>query len=63
MEDSAIYLGTYLLQKDMRIRLPKAVLSNLNLEKGKSNFDIYINPKEKILILKVHYNEDNNYAE
>ena len=42
MNDTNIYLDTYVLQQDMRIRLPKAVLSNLNVEKGKTKFDIYL---------------------
>lgn len=41
MADSCIYLDTYVVQQDMRIRLPKAVLSNLNVKKEKQNL-IYI---------------------
>ena len=41
MADSCIYLDTYVVQQDMRIRLPKAVLSNLNVKKGETKFDIY----------------------
>ncbi len=36
MTNSYIYLDTYLLQQDMRVRLPKAILSNMNVEKGKA---------------------------
>ena len=36
MENELIYLDTYVLQQDMRIRLPKSILSNLSVEKGKS---------------------------
>ena len=36
MERDLIYLDTYVLQQDMRIRLPKSVLSNMNVEKGVS---------------------------
>ena len=32
--DERIYLDTYLLQQDMRVRLPKSVISNLGVEKG-----------------------------
>ena len=35
MEENLIYLDTYVLQQDMRIRLPKSILENMNLEKGK----------------------------
>ena len=31
MERDLIYLDTYVLQQDMRIRLPKSVLSNMNV--------------------------------
>lgn len=54
MEDNLIYLDTYVLQQDMRVRMPKAVLSNLGIEKGKSKFDIYLNTRDKCLILKKH---------
>ena len=37
MVDSEIYLDTYVLQQDMRIRLPKSVISNLSIEKAKQN--------------------------
>lgn len=42
----------------MRIRLPKAILSNLNAEKGITKFDIFLDPEEKTLVLKVHENAD-----
>lgn len=35
--DERIYLDTYLLQQDMRVRLPKSVISNLGVEKGKQS--------------------------
>lgn len=54
MNDTNIYLDTYVLQQDMRIRLPKAVLSNLNVEKGKTKFDIYLDSDEKSLVLRIH---------
>ena len=38
---NVIYLDTYILQQDMRIRMPKSILSNINAEKGKTLFDIY----------------------
>lgn len=53
MKKESIYLDTYVLQKDMRIRLPKSVLLNLNIEKGKTMFDIYYEPETGDVILKV----------
>lgn len=54
MSGSYIYLDTYVLQQDMRIRLPKAIISNLQAEKGKTKFDIFLDSEEKTLILKIH---------
>ena len=53
MEKDLIYLDTYLLQQDMRIRLPKAILPNLSAEKGKTKFEIYLDKKNVELRLKV----------
>lgn len=54
MDDSYIYLDTYVLQQDMRIRLPKAILSNLPVSKGKTQFDIYLDAESKTILLKIH---------
>jgi len=54
-----VYLDTYVLQQDMRIRLPKTILANLNATKGKTKFDIYFDPTHTSLILRVH-SEPNN---
>lgn len=34
MGNELVYLDTYILQQDMRIRLPKTILQNMNVEKG-----------------------------
>lgn len=54
MADSNIYLDTYVLQQDMRVRLPKSILSNMNVEKGKTKFDIYLDSKDNSLIFRIH---------
>lgn len=54
MYDDLIFLDTYVLQQDMRVRMPKTVLANLNLEKGKSKFDIFLDKSENAIVLKVH---------
>lgn len=38
----------------MRVRLPKSVLSNMNVVKGKTKFDIYLNVNENSLIFRIH---------
>lgn len=53
MSENLIYLDTYILQRDMRIRLPKSVLANLNVEKGMSMFDIFYDKGNDCLVLKV----------
>lgn len=53
MDNAIIYLDTYVLQQDMRIRLPKAILANLGAEKGVSKFDVYLDTNNKELILKL----------
>lgn len=52
MKDELIYLDTYILQQDMRIRLPKSILTNLNVKRGESHFDIFLDREEQALILK-----------
>ena len=52
VNEDLIYLDTYVLQKDMRIRMPKNILKNMNLEKGKSKLEIYYDKINSQLILK-----------
>lgn len=54
MDSTIIYLDTYVLQQDMRIRLPKAILANLSAEKGISKFDVFLDTKNKELILRLN---------
>lgn len=62
MKEELIYLDTYVLQRDMRIRLPKSILENLNVEKGISCFKIYYDKVNSRLILKTLKSEEkNNY--
>ena len=61
MADSCIYLDTYVLQQDMRVRLPKAILSNMDIEKGKTKFDIYLDYKDNSLVFRIH-NDDEGAA-
>jgi len=63
MEDKCIYLDTYVLQQDMRIRMPKAILSNLQVEKGKTKFDIFLDSKEQSLVLRIHNDKDDEGAD
>ncbi len=57
MENSLIYLDTYVLQQDMRIRMPKSILENLSVEKGKTKFQVFLNKADNSLVLKPEEND------
>ncbi|MGN1193459.1 MAG: AbrB/MazE/SpoVT family DNA-binding domain-containing protein [Dorea sp.] len=63
MTDSCIYLDTYVLQQDMRVRMPKAILSNMGVEKGKTKFDIYFDSSDNSLIFRIHNDNDEGATE
>ena len=48
MKNNLIYLDSYTLQQDMLIRLPKSVLANMNVEKGKTKLDIFSTRKRTL---------------
>ena len=54
MGKELIFLDRYVLQKDMRIRLPKSILENLNAIKGETIFEIYLDKNKKRLILEIN---------
>lgn len=53
MKKEPIYLDTYTLQQDMRLRLPKAILNNLEVKKGVTRFSIFLDSENKELILRI----------
>ena len=59
MDTNTIYLDTYVLQKDMRIRLPKAIVENMKATKGESLFDIFLDKNNDCIILKLHQDNPN----
>lgn len=58
MNEELIYLDSYIVQKDMRIRLPKSILTNMNIEKGKSLLDFYFDKNQNVLVLKLSDNQE-----
>lgn len=50
--DNLIYLNTYILQQDMRIRMPKSILSNLQVKKGITRFKVYYDVINKAIVMK-----------
>ncbi len=56
MKRDLIFLDTYVLQQDMRIRMPKSILANMNVEKGKTKFDVYFDKTNNCLVLRAEQN-------
>ena len=52
MKSNKIYLDSYVVQKDMRIRLPKEILTIFNLSKGTSFLDIFVDTENNAIVLK-----------
>jgi hypothetical protein len=52
-QDVRIYLDEYILQRDMRIRMPKEIIQNLNARPGETVFAVYLDPGSKEIILSV----------
>ena len=52
MSNNPIYLDSYTLQSDARIRLPKSAIENIGAEPGKTRFKIFYNPESQELVLK-----------
>ena len=50
---NSIYLDSYTLQADSRIRLPKSAIENLKAVPGKTRFNIYFSPENKSLVLEI----------
>ena len=61
MTNKAIYLDSYTLQSDARIRIPKSAIENLQIMPGETRFNFYLDTENHELILKIaHTNEDTN---
>lgn len=52
MKHNRIFLDSYVLQQDMRIRMPKAILENIDAVKGETVFDVYYDIDEDTIVLK-----------
>lgn len=57
MKNACIYLDSYILQSDMRIRLPKSIINNLNVIPGKTKFSIYLDTSENSIIMRICNND------
>lgn len=63
MKNDLIYLDSYTLQQDMRIRLPKSILANMNVEKGRTKLDIYFDKDNNALVLIPENRQENHLEE
>lgn len=62
MNSNVVYVDTCILQKDRRIRLPKSILTNLNILSGEIKFEIFLNIQDQTIVLvpmSVKSNEKN----
>lgn len=61
MADTPVYLDSYTLQSDLRIRLPKSIVGNLNVVPGKTCFSFFYNSKDHTIIMKLNPSEGGNH--
>lgn len=52
MERELVFLDTVLLQQDMRVRLPKALVVNIDGKPGQTHLDVYFDAITKNIVLK-----------
>lgn len=52
VKEKRVYLCTYQLHKDNRIRMPKAIETNLGAQAGKTCFDVYMDLNKEEIILR-----------
>ena len=52
MDKKLVFLDSVLLQQDMRIRLPKSVLVNIDGKAGETRLDVYFDAITKEIILR-----------
>ena len=60
MKQNRIFLDSYVLQRDMRIRMPKAIIENMGAVKGETVFDILYDVNEELIVLKKQEKKEEN---
>ena len=63
MDRELVFLDTVLLQQDMRVRLPKALVVNIDGKPGQTHLDVYFDAITKNIILKSGDIQGNNKGE
>ena len=59
MDKKLVFLDSVLLQQDMRIRLPKSVLVNIDGKAGETRLDVYFDAITIEIILRNSDNQNN----
>mgnify|MGYP000601041082 CR=1 FL=1 len=59
MDKKLVFLDSVLLQQDMRIRLPKSVLVNIDAHDRVKRLDVYFDAITKEIILRNSDNQNN----
>ena len=59
MDKKLVFLDSVLLQQDMRIRLPKSVLVNIDGKAGETRLAVYFDAITKEIILRNSDNQNN----
>lgn len=57
MTKKLIYLDTYVLQQDRRIRMPKSILENMDAKQGVSKFKIFYDKSKSQIIMQIDKEE------
>ncbi len=51
--EQLIYLDSYTLQSDLRIRVPKSAIVNLNAIPGKTKFSFYLDRTNRSIVISM----------
>lgn len=52
MDTDLVFLDTVLLQRDMRVRLPKSLIVNIDGKPGQAHLDVYFDAITKNIVIK-----------
>lgn len=52
MDTDLVFLDTVLLQQDMRVRLPKSLIVNIDGKPGQTHLDVYFDAITKNIVIK-----------
>lgn len=63
MDRELVFLDTILLQQDMRVRLPKAIVVNIDGKPGHTHLDVYFDAITKNIVLKNREMQGNDKGE